>query len=94
MWRVTVGVPAGVVQNAADLIERDPQIAAGGFYTSVDPPEMGPIPMDTAPLRWTADPTPILTPSPWIGAHNEYVLREVLGRSDEDIVELIINEVG
>ena len=49
--------------------------------------------MDTSPLRWTTDPVSILTPSPWIGEHNEYVLREVLGLSNADLVELIINEV-
>ena len=87
------GVPAGVVQTAADLLEKDPQLAARGFYQTVDQPEVGPIPMDTMPLRWTDGPVPIRIPAPLVGEYNEYVLREVLGLSEEEIVDLIINEV-
>ncbi|HEX2173514.1 MAG TPA: CoA transferase, partial [Dehalococcoidia bacterium] len=63
------GVPAGVVQDAVDLLERDPHLAARGFYAQVDEPETGPVVMDTLPLRWMDGPVPIRTPAPLIGEH-------------------------
>src|SRR6266567_6802328 len=35
------GVPAGAVQDAADKIEKDPQLAARGFYRDIEHPELG-----------------------------------------------------
>ena len=87
------GVPAGVVQTAADLLERDPQLTARGFYQTVEQPEVGPILVSSMPLRWTDGPAPIRLPASRVGEHNEYVLREVLGLSEDEFVELIINEV-
>jgi crotonobetainyl-CoA:carnitine CoA-transferase CaiB-like acyl-CoA transferase len=34
-----------------------------------------------------------MRPAPLIGEHNEYVLREILGLSDDDIADLIIEGV-
>lgn len=87
------GVPAGVVQNAQDIIEKDPHLRARGFLQSVEQPEIGPVLMDTTPLRWSDSPAPIHRPAPLIGEHNEAVLTEVLGLSEEEIVALVIDEV-
>ncbi|HEX2174127.1 MAG TPA: CoA transferase [Dehalococcoidia bacterium] len=86
------GVPAGVVQTSRDLLE-DPHLRARGFFQTVDQPEVGPIPVDSCPLRWTADPVPVRYPAPLLGEHTEYVLREVLGLSEQEVVALIVDEV-
>ena len=35
------GVPAGVVQNAQDMLDRDPHMKARGYYRYLDHPETG-----------------------------------------------------
>ncbi|WP_422678170.1 CoA transferase [Blastococcus brunescens] len=35
------GVPAGVVQDAADVVERDPHLQARGHWVRLEHPEMG-----------------------------------------------------
>ena len=43
------GVPAGLVQDAQDLIEKDPQLAHRGFYLSAQHPELGQVRFDGFP---------------------------------------------
>ena len=87
------GIPAGVVQTAADLLEQDPQLATRRFYQMVEQPEVGPIRVSSLPLRWQAGPPPIRLPAPRVGEHNEYVLREVLGLSEEEYIDLVVNDI-
>lgn len=86
------GVPAGNAQRAPDLLNNDEQLAARGFYQRVAHPDIGEIAMDTLPLRWTDGPVPVPAPAPLLGEYNEYVLQSVLGLSDDDLVELIVEE--
>ncbi|HEX2172275.1 MAG TPA: CoA transferase, partial [Dehalococcoidia bacterium] len=88
-----IGVPAGPIQESNELYGRDPQLAARGFFQPVEQPEIGTVPMDTMPLRWSDGPVPIRLPAPRLGEHTEAVLREVLGLSEEELVELILSEV-
>jgi benzylsuccinate CoA-transferase BbsF subunit len=84
------GVPAGVVQNAADLIA-DPQLERS--FWSLDHSVMGP----TVHLgqaftfeRSVGDPC---TPAPCLGQDTEYVCREILGLPDEEFVDLLVEGV-
>jgi benzylsuccinate CoA-transferase BbsF subunit len=72
------GVPAGVVQNARDLVERDEQIAARGAFVSVDHPEMGPVVYNNPPYKLSLTP-PRIRSAPLIGQHNDEVFREWAG---------------
>ena len=86
------GVPAGTVQVAPDLLA-DPHLTVRGFYQSVEHPEVGATWQDTLPLRWTDGPVPIRFAAPLLGEYTEYVLRELLGLSEDEYVELIVNDV-
>lgn len=86
------GVPAGVVETAEDLMEHDPQLKHRHFYWELDHPEVekyrspGP--------SFTLSKTPCeLRRAPLLGEHNEYVLKELLHMSDDEIAELVIEEV-
>jgi crotonobetainyl-CoA:carnitine CoA-transferase CaiB-like acyl-CoA transferase len=86
------GVPAGLVQTGEDLLEKDPQLKHRHFFRELDHPEIG--------KHYARGPSFVLSKSPWLpqrcpllGEHNEYILKELLGMSDEEIAELTIEGV-
>jgi len=83
------GVPAGVVQDAADRLERDPQLAARGHYTMLGNAEVEPLPLEGVPFRMSDTPPhtggSLRRGPPCLGQDNETVLGDVLGMSSEDI---------
>ena len=82
------GVAAGVVQNAKDLHE-DAQLKHRGHFWHLEHAEAGRIAYSGLPVRLSKTAYE-LKPSPLLGEHNEYVLKEFLGMSDEEIAEVII----
>ena len=84
----SVSVPAGVVQRSSDLL-RDPQLAHRRFFRYMDHPEMGNVPYSGHQFRIRGYDTGPRFPAPLLGQHNELVLREILGMSDEEITEAL-----
>lgn len=82
------GVPAGVVQNMADRMERDPQLRYRGFYPVADHPELGPHRFEGLPVQMSRSRWEVRGGAPCLGEHNHYVYGELLGLSDEEIAEL------
>jgi crotonobetainyl-CoA:carnitine CoA-transferase CaiB-like acyl-CoA transferase len=86
------GVPAGAVQDAADRLERDPQLAARGHYTALGNEEVDPLPLEGVPFRMasTAPHTGgrLRRGPPLLGEDTDDVLRVVLGKGDEEIAAL------
>jgi crotonobetainyl-CoA:carnitine CoA-transferase CaiB-like acyl-CoA transferase len=86
------GVPAGAVQDAADRLERDPQLAARGHYTLLGNAEVAPLPLEGVPFRMSATPPhtggALHRGPPRLGEDNAAVLGEVLGLSADDIATL------
>ena len=85
------GVPAGMVQRSSDL-ESDPQLAHRNYFRTLEHPEMGPVPYAGHQFRIKGYDNGPRFPAPVLGQHNEQVLREVLGMTDEEITEAIIAE--
>lgn len=50
------------------------------------------IPIDREAAQWRGTEL-LLNQSPGLGEHNEHVVRELLGRSEEDYVQLILDGV-
>jgi crotonobetainyl-CoA:carnitine CoA-transferase CaiB-like acyl-CoA transferase len=84
----SAGVPAGVVQRSSDLL-RDRQLAHRGFFRYMDHPEMGNIPYTGHQSRIRGYDSGPRFPAPLLGQHNESVMREILGMSDEEITEVL-----
>jgi crotonobetainyl-CoA:carnitine CoA-transferase CaiB-like acyl-CoA transferase len=86
------GVPAGVVQDAADRLERDPQLAARGHYTKLGNAEVDALPLEGVPFRMSATPPHtggrLRRGPPCLGEDNEAVLTEFLGLSANEVAEL------
>ena len=73
------GVPAGLVANGADLCARDPQLQSRNFWGTVTLPDGRTTQVTGVPMKLSATPGSIRTPSPEIGSSNDYVLGELLG---------------
>jgi crotonobetainyl-CoA:carnitine CoA-transferase CaiB-like acyl-CoA transferase len=81
------GVPAGVVQNVIDFVERDPQLKGSGFMHTIDSshPTVGKTYADKLPLRFQATPCDIYKRPREIGEDNQSVLRDWIGMSEEEV---------
>jgi crotonobetainyl-CoA:carnitine CoA-transferase CaiB-like acyl-CoA transferase len=86
------GVAAGVVNDGEDLQTRDPQLKARGFYVYLDHPETGMIAHDGLTFALSATPGEIRR-APLLGEHNEYVYKEILGFSEDEVNRLITDGV-
>jgi crotonobetainyl-CoA:carnitine CoA-transferase CaiB-like acyl-CoA transferase len=86
------GVPAGVVENARDMLEDDEHMRARGYYVYLDHAEAGHNAYDGPPFVLSKTPGVLRTPAPLLGEHNERVCKEILGMNDEEIAEAIIEQ--
>lgn len=82
------GVPAGIVENSADIFQ-DPQLRERGLFWPMEHPEIGMFTHLGSSMVLSEAPAQASTPSPCIGEHNEYVLTKILGKTDEEFVELL-----
>lgn len=79
------GIRCGAVQSAQDRVETDPQLAHRGMYPRREHPVLGEHRFEATPIRMSeTDPT---TPPQWplLGEGNDYVLRELLGLSPDEV---------
>ncbi len=83
------GVAAGVVQRSSDLLE-DPQLAHRNFFRPMDHPEMGNVPYSGHQFVISGYDNGPRFPAPVLGQHNDHVLRDILGMSDDEVSEAVI----
>jgi benzylsuccinate CoA-transferase BbsF subunit len=80
------------VQNARDVLDADEHLKARGYYQYLDHPETGRSAYDGAPFVLSKTPGTLRSPAPLLGQDNEYVCKEILGMSDDEIAEALIAE--
>lgn len=78
------GVPAGAVVNAPELVS-DPHLSDRGFFWEIEHPEAGKHRYCGLPIKLSKTPAGSKRPAPCLGEHNEQVLGEILGLSEEEI---------
>ena len=81
------GVAAGVVQDARDLIENDPQMKHRQFWVELEHPEIGKIGYEGVPFKLSETPGRLKRPAPLLGEYNSLVYGEILGMSSKQIEE-------
>jgi len=83
----TAGVPAGVVQNVMDFVERDPQLMRSGFMHTIDSshPTVGTTYADKLPLRFQGTPCDIYERPREIGEDNAAVLQDWIRMPEDEI---------
>lgn len=64
------GVPAGPLQDYAQVLSGDPHVKARGMVSSVEHPLEGTVPVVSSPLRMTGTPPSIRRHAPMLGEHN------------------------
>ena len=87
-------VPAAPVLNERDTL-RDPQVVARHFYERVDGRKNGTGIHMFPGMMWKYSRTPmgIRIPPCGLGEHNEYVFKDIIGMSDEEIELLEKDEI-
>ncbi|SIR76421.1 benzylsuccinate CoA-transferase BbsF subunit [Pseudacidovorax sp. RU35E] len=89
----TQGVPAGVVQTAADVVDRDPQLHHRGHWVTLDHPEMGEALYNAPPFRSSRVTVGLQGPAPMLGQHTREVLRELMDVGDAEYEQLQTEQV-
>ncbi len=83
-----VGVAAGVVQNAADLLEHDPQHRDRGFWITTDTVGFGPRRHDRFPGHWSDSELGPYRPAPaYLGEANFEVWGDLAGLAPDAVAE-------
>lgn len=85
------GVPASVVESTKDLFE-DPQLKYRQHFRWLEHPVMGPIAHDAPSFRLSKAPFEQFAGAT-IGQHNEFVYKQLLGMSDDEIADLYAERV-
>jgi len=86
------GVGAGRIGTTEDQMEHDPQLKYRHFYWEQDHPEIGKYRPPRQPCVLSKTPCEIRR-APLIGEHNEKIFKEILGMTDDEIAELVIEGV-
>ncbi len=81
------GVPAMPVLTVPELLA-DPHLKARGFFEQVAHPVAGTWPVEGPHWSLRESPAHIRLPAPAFGEHNYYVLRELLGLTDQQLETL------
>ena len=82
-----VGVPAGRIYRAADMLA-DPHYQARQAIVRLADPELGEIAMQNVAPRLSATPGRVAWPGPALGQHNREVYQGLLGLPDEEVERL------
>ena len=83
------GIAAGVVQTGEDL-SRDPQLKERGFFRSVPDHQGAYRTIESAPYKMSRTPGSVTRAAPAFAADMTYVLRELLGMSDDEVEDCAI----
>jgi len=87
------GIPAGVVQTCEDLVENDPQLKERQAFRRLPHKVMGMRVWNAPAYKLSKTPNHIDKAGAIIGEDNEFVYKEILGYSDEDIANFLIEGV-
>ena len=86
----SVGVSAGIVATTEDLFN-DPQLKHREHFKILEHKEIGPYSHERPPFRFSKMPYQQQRPAPLLGEDNEYVLKDLLGYTDDEIAEFLID---
>jgi len=85
-------VPAGVVQTTEDLFN-DPQLKYRDALVFLNHDVIGLHAYDNEPTKFSKTPPRLWRAGPCLGQDNEYIYKEILGYSDDEIADMLIEGV-
>ena len=83
------GVPAHIANHATSMLE-DPQLSHRGYFAPVAHASLGSVTVEGPKTLFSRTPA-VAGPVPTLGQHNTEILTEILGYTDERMVELLIS---
>ncbi|MFC1816885.1 CaiB/BaiF CoA transferase family protein [Thermodesulfobacteriota bacterium] len=86
-------VPAGVLETIAEMMIEDPQLKAREHWVKVEHPEAGSMTLEEWGFRLSAMPKRNYRYAPLYGEHNNFVLGEILGLTEDEINKLVVEGV-
>jgi len=87
------GVPGGVMHTSGEGIVNDPQAKHRQAFHWLEHKEIGTLLHNTPSYRLSKTPANIWKAAPCLGEDNEYVYKEILGYSDAEIAEMLIEGI-
>lgn len=87
-WLQRWGVPAGAVNTTADLYG-DRHLQQRAYWEVVEDPDAGRHSYPGRPFRLSHTPLSTRLPTPLLGQHNSFVLREILGKTEDEVRALV-----
>jgi len=81
------GIPAGACLNAREVLDNQ-HLKERECFCNVTSPDTGTYPLIGPIIKMSETPATLRMPPPALGEHNEYVLKELLGMSTDDIASL------
>ena len=88
-----VGVPAGVVRTPREAFESDPQFQYRERFWILPHLEMEEHISHSPSFKLSKTPAQISRGAPVIGENNEYIFKDILGLSEEEYVQLLLDRV-
>lgn len=88
-----VGVPAGAMLTSGEGIVNDPQARHREAFRWLKHQEIGPLLHNSPSYHLSKNPAHIWKAAPCLGEDNEYVYKEILGYSDDEVADLLIKGV-
>lgn len=86
------GVPAGIVNNMKDLFE-DPQLLERKHFQWLPHDVIGTVACESPAFTLSDTPCQLRRAGPCLGEHNEFIYKKILGLSDDEIAEMLIEHV-
>ena len=77
----------GVVQSPEEVMA-DPQFEARNFFVDIDHPALGKLKYPGAPFEMSATPWEARSPAPTLGQHNQEVIGQRLGYTNEQLAQM------
>jgi len=87
------GVPAGVVQTMADILDDDPQLREREFLSAYKKSGFRYFRTSHSSIQTDEKPRLMSRHAPSMGEHTEYICINILGLSDEEFAELVDKNV-
>ncbi len=87
------GVPAAIVNGFEDLLRRDPQLRHRHTWVEVEHPELGTVAVEDWGFKLAENARAPQQRAPLLGEHNDYVFQDVLGMSEDEVNDLLVEGV-
>jgi len=88
----SAGVPCAVLNNADRLLNHDPQLRERRLWTETAHPELGTALVEGWGFKFPGEPQTSRR-APLLGEHNDYVLQDLIGMSEEEVNRHLVGDV-